>query len=251
MKHMTRLACLMGVAGLTLVVGTGCSKTVEGGAGSKSSQQGQRSSLTPGGSSQGFTDAGIRESNLGQGGSSGPSSSLPSAGGLGPDSGPLRGFEPLGQGGKAGEEKLASGGSAPLMAKADSGQAAAGLTEQMQREEALTAAAGLQDVFFAFDSWQISDDGKQALVKNAEWLKANGDKRLRIEGHCDERGTGAYNFELGRKRANAVRNYLVELGAGSNQLNTTSYGKTRPFCRDHDESCYQQNRRGHIVVSVK
>ena len=246
MKHMTRLACLMGLVGLTLVVGTGCSKTVEGGAGSKSSQQGQKSSLTPGGSSQGLTDAGIRESNLGQG-----SSALPNAGGLGPDGGPLRGFEPLGQGGKAGEEKLAAGGSAPLMAKADSGQAAAGLTEQMQREEALTAAAGLQDVFFAFDSWQIPDGGKQALAKDADWLKSNPDKRLRIEGHCDERGTGAYNFELGRKRANAVRNYLVDLGVGGNQLVMTSYGKTRPFCKDHEESCYQQNRRGHVVVSVK
>ncbi len=257
MKQMTRLACLVGLAGLALVAGTGCSKTVEGGAGSKSSQQGQKSSLAPGGSSQGLTDAGIRESNLsqggqgGQGGSSGPGAALPNAGGLGPDSGPLRGFEPLGQGGKAGEEALSSGGNAPLMAKADSGQSAAGLTEQMQREEALTAAAGLQDVFFAFDSWQISDAGKQALAKNAEWLKTNGDKRLRIEGHCDERGTGAYNFELGRKRANAVRNYLVELGVGGNQLNMTSYGKTRPFCKDHDESCYQQNRRSHVVVSVK
>jgi peptidoglycan-associated lipoprotein len=137
------------------------------------------------------------------------------------------------------------------MAKADSGQAAGSLADQIQREETLTAAAGLQDVFFPFDSWQIPDGGKQALAKDADWLKSNPDKRFRIEGHCDERGTGAYNFELGRKRANAVRNYLIELGIGVNQLSMTSYGKTRPFCKDHDETCYQQNRRGHIVVSVK
>lgn len=255
MKRLNGLACLVGLSGLTLLIGSGCAKTVEGGAGSKSSQQGQTSSLTPG-SSSGLVESGIREQDLGRGGTqgSGPSSSgglLPSAGGLGPDSGPLRGFEPVGPGGKAGEEHLAGGGSGPLVAKADAGQAASGLTEQMQREEALTAAAGLQDVFFAFDSWQIPDAGKQALAKNAEWLKTNPDKRLRIEGHCDERGTGAYNFELGRKRANAVRNYLIELGAPGSQLNMTSYGKTRPFCKEHDESCYQLNRRGHVVVSVK
>ncbi|MBI5854300.1 MAG: OmpA family protein [Nitrospirae bacterium] len=177
--------------------------------------------------------------------------SLPNVAGLGPDSGPLKGFESVGPGGKAGEERLAGSGSGPLMAKADSGQAAGSLAEQIQREESLTAAAGLQDVFFAFDSWQIPDGGKQALAMDADWLKTNPDKRLRIEGHCDERGTGAYNFELGRKRANAVRNYMVELGVKGQQLNITSYGKTRPFCKDHEESCYQQNRRGHLVVSVK
>jgi peptidoglycan-associated lipoprotein len=246
---MKRLAYLVGVSGITLLIGTGCAKTIEGGAGSKSSQQGQTSSLTPGGASSGLTDAGIREQNLSQSGSGG---GLPNTGGLGPDSGPLRGFEPVTPGGKAGEEQLASGGSGPMMAKADTGgQPGGALSEQIQREEALTAAAGLQDVFFAFDSWQIPDNGKQALAKNADWLKSNPDKRLRIEGHCDERGTGAYNFELGRKRANAVRNYLIELGATGNQLNMTSYGKTRPFCKDHEEACYQQNRRGHVVVSVK
>ncbi len=245
MKRTMSLAYLVGLSGIALVIGSGCTKTIEGGAGSKSSQQG---SLTPGGSGSGLTEAGIREQNLGQ---SGAGRALPNAGGLGPDGGPLRGFEPVGPGGKAGEERLAGGGSAPLMAKADSGQAGESLAEQIQREEALAVAAGLQDVYFSFDSWQIPDNGKQALAKNADWLKANPDKRLRIEGHCDERGTGAYNFELGRKRANAVRNYLVELGIGTHQINMTSYGKTRPFCKDHDESCYQQNRRGHVVVSVK
>lgn len=247
MERTIRFACLVGLSGLTLMIGSGCAKTVEGGAGSKSSQQGQVSSLTPGGIS-GLTDAGIKEQNLSRPGTGG---GLPNAGGLGPDSGPLRGFEPVGPGGKAGEERLAGGGSAPLMAKADSGQAAGSLADQIQREETLTAAAGLQDVFFPFDSWQIPDGGKQALAKDADWLKSNPDKRFRIEGHCDERGTGAYNFELGRKRANAVRNYLIELGIGVNQLSMTSYGKTRPFCKDHDETCYQQNRRGHVVVSVK
>ena len=247
MERAIRLACFLGLAGLTLM-GVSCTKSVQGGAGSKSSEQGRTSSLVPGGTSTGPTDSGLKEQNLPRPSAGG---SVPSVGGVGSDSGPLKGFEPVGPGGQAGEERLAGGGSGPLMAKADSGQAADSLTEQLQREESLTAAAGLQDVFFGFDSWEIPDGGKQSLALNADWLKTNPDKRLRIEGHCDERGTGAYNFELGRKRANAVLNYMVALGVKGQQLKITSYGKTRPFCKDHDESCYQQNRRGHVVVSVK
>ena len=66
-----------------------------------------------------------------------------------------------------------------------------------------------------------------------------------------ERGTLAYNLVLGEKRAKAVRNYLVELGVGANRLAVVSYGKERPFCNERSESCYQQNRRGHVVVRSK
>ena len=71
---------------------------------------------------------------------------------------------------------------------------------------------------------------------------------MKVEGHCDERGTAAYNLVLGEKRAKAVRNYLVELGVGADRLSIVSYGKERPFCNERAESCYQQNRRGHLVV---
>ena len=59
------------------------------------------------------------------------------------------------------------------------------------------------------------------------------------------------NLVLGEKRAKAVRNYLVELGVGANRLSVVSYGKERPFCNERSESCYQQNRRGHVVVRSK
>ena len=111
-------------------------------------------------------------------------------------------------------------------------------------------AAGLRDVFFAYDSFSISDEGRQALSGDAEWVRSNPYAQLKIEGHCDERGTSAYNLVLGEKRAKAVRNYLVELGVAPAHLSVVSYGKERLFCTEHTESCYSQNRRGHVVVKT-
>ncbi|MDK2743387.1 MAG: peptidoglycan-associated lipoprotein Pal [Nitrospira sp.] len=136
-----------------------------------------------------------------------------------------------------------------LVAKSDPGTAARQLDE-MRAEQAASAAAGLRDVFFAYDSFSITDEGRQALSGDAEWAKSNPSVQLKIEGHCDERGTSAYNLVLGEKRAKAVRNYLVELGVASNHLSVISYGKERPFCNEHAESCYSQNRRGHLVVKT-
>ena len=137
-----------------------------------------------------------------------------------------------------------------VVAKAEP-EAARQRKEEMRQEAAATADTGLHDVFFAFDSWTILDPGKQALGTNAQWLKANNGKAVTIEGHCDERGTQAYNLVLGEKRAKAVRSYLVDLGIEAKRLVVTSFGKDRPFCREHTEDCYQQNRRGHLVLRVK
>jgi peptidoglycan-associated lipoprotein len=151
-----------------------------------------------------------------------------------------------------GEERVAD---EIVVAKAEpsseAAQASKQRSQEMQMEQTATATAGLADVFFAFDSWQIKDDGKQALGANAQWLKANAGKSLTIEGHCDERGTQAYNLVLGEKRAKAVRSYLVDLGVDAKRLAVASYGKDRPFCRERTEDCYQQNRRGHLVLRVK
>jgi peptidoglycan-associated lipoprotein len=122
--------------------------------------------------------------------------------------------------------------------------------EEIRREEAAAAAVGLNDVFFAFDSWTLSEEHMQTLARNAEWIKANPNARLKIGGHCDERGTQAYNLVLGERRAKTTRNYLAELGVGSNRLAVVSYGKERPFCKENDESCYQQNRRGQMLLGV-
>src|SRR5581483_2560212 len=150
---------------------------------------------------------------------------------------------------KSGEQVIAP--SDIVIAKADASDAARRRAEDLQREALATAAAGLEDVFFAFDSWQRTADAKQALLLDAEWMKSNVDKPILIEGHCDERGTLAYNLVLGEKRAKAAQKYLQELGVTSTRLSVVSYGKERPFCKDRDEGCYQKNRRSHIVLRGK
>lgn len=142
-----------------------------------------------------------------------------------------------------------------MLAKVEPSESTARQIEEIRREQAkeqaASAEAGLRDVFFGYDSWTITEDGRQSLTQDAQWIKANAGALVKIEGHCDERGTLAYNLVLGEKRAKAVRNYLVELGIGANRLSVVSYGKERPFCNERNESCYQQNRRGHVVVRSK
>lgn len=145
------------------------------------------------------------------------------------------------------EERVGGG---TLLAKVDPAGSAGRQMDEIRAEQAASAAAGLRDVFFAYDSWTISEDGRQALSRDAEWMKSNSSAQIKVEGHCDERGTSAYNLVLGEKRAKAARNYLVELGVGANRLSVVSYGKERPSCDEHTEACYQQNRRGHLVLKT-
>jgi peptidoglycan-associated lipoprotein len=141
-------------------------------------------------------------------------------------------------------------GSGTLLAKMDPSSGAERQMAEVRAEQAASAAAGLRDVFFAYDSWTISEEGRQALSRDAEWMKSTPSALVKVEGHCDERGTSAYNLVLGEKRAKAARNYLVELGVSANRLSVVSYGKERPSCNEHAESCYQQNRRGHLALKT-
>jgi peptidoglycan-associated lipoprotein len=106
----------------------------------------------------------------------------------------------------------------------------------------------LGDVFFDYDRFHVRKDAMPVLDANAGWLRANGSKTVLIEGHCDERGTVAYNLVLGEKRARAVRKYLQDMGAQASQLQITSYGETKPICKQQNEDCYQQNRRAHFAI---
>ena len=172
-----------------------------------------------------------------------PDTSMQSGGGSG-----LRGLDK-----NPSEERIGAGngmGAGSLLAKADTSDTAARQMDDIRAEQAASAAAGLRDVFFGYDSWTISDDQRQALNRDADWMKSNSSAMVKVEGHCDERGTTAYKLVLGEKRAKAVRNYLVELGISANRLSVVSYGKERPSCMDHAESCYQQNRRGHLAVKA-
>jgi len=107
----------------------------------------------------------------------------------------------------------------------------------------------LSDVFFDFDSYSLTSEAKGTLEVNANDLKNATAGTITIEGHCDERGTKAYNLALGEKRANAARDYLVALGVNASRINTVSYGKERPFADGHDESAWAKNRRAHFVIN--
>ncbi|MGQ0667144.1 MAG: OmpA family protein [Nitrospiraceae bacterium] len=122
---------------------------------------------------------------------------------------------------------------------------------ELTREEKAAIEAGLHDVFFGYDQWTVSDMGMEALNRDAAYLKDHPGTVLKIEGHCDERGTTDYNMVLGDKRAKAARSYLVEFGVSPKQVAIVSFGKERPFCFDHEEACYQQNRRGHMLLDRK
>jgi len=106
---------------------------------------------------------------------------------------------------------------------------------------------GIEDVYFSFDSADLTAEGRTSLAKDAAIIGRVGG-HYQIEGHCDERGSAEYNLALGDRRARAVRDYLVSLGVDPAALSTLSYGEERPFAEGHDESAWSQNRRGHFVA---
>lgn len=162
------------------------------------------------------------------------------------EGGALRGFSPLVNGRIPGEERLSRsgmGGMSLPMERDEKWHA------QIRLEEAAAREAGLKDVFYGYNRYNVSEDeGIASLTANAGWLKDNPKSLLKISGHCDERGTHDYNLVLGEKRAKAAKSFLVDLGVSPNQVAIVSYGKDRPFCADHDEECYRQNRRGHMLL---
>ncbi|HVH70883.1 MAG TPA: peptidoglycan-associated lipoprotein Pal [Candidatus Dormibacteraeota bacterium] len=105
----------------------------------------------------------------------------------------------------------------------------------------------VRDALFDYDRADIRPDAREALSGTGEFLKAHPSVKVTIEGHCDERGSTEYNLGLGDRRAAAAKQYLVSLGISADRMTTVSFGKEKPFCMEHNESCWQQNRRGHFV----
>jgi peptidoglycan-associated lipoprotein len=109
----------------------------------------------------------------------------------------------------------------------------------------------LSDVYFDLDQSDIRDDARALLSKDADWLKKWTSTQITVEGHCDSRGSAEYNLALGSRRATAVKDYLVNLGVAAGRVTVVSKGKEQPFCSDENEACWQQNRRGHFLVTAK
>jgi peptidoglycan-associated lipoprotein len=265
--------CLIAVCGLALALGAGCGKkTLDVGASGKAfipppkggpvDVAGRSKSVgeaggqaDQGGGGQGLSHAGSGSDPAGSGSGLGEGSGPGAGNAMGPGTGPggtegdpssfpsLAGSRPGGKDDRnAGEI---------IVANAEPSDAARRQAEQIQKDQLATALADLNDVFFLYDSWKLTEDAKAGLERDAAWLKANPTKTLTIEGYCDERGTSAYNLVLGERRAKAARDYLIELGVEPGRLTTVSYGKERPFCTEHEEACYKQNRRAHLVLRLR
>lgn len=110
-------------------------------------------------------------------------------------------------------------------------------------------AANVKDAFFDYDKADIRADARDALARSAEFLRGYPQVKVVVEGHCDERGSTEYNIALGERRAQAVRNFMISLGITADRLDTTSFGKEKPFCSASNEQCWQQNRRGHFMMA--
>ncbi len=143
-----------------------------------------------------------------------------------------------------------SGGSATATARVDVSAGAPPPPEtntQPTMEELFEQ--NVKDAFFDLDKSDLTEDARAALTKDAEFLRSYQQVRVSIEGHCDERGSTEYNLALGQRRAEAAKNFLISLGISGDRMETTSWGKERPFCTEHDESCWHQNRRAHFVLA--
>jgi peptidoglycan-associated lipoprotein len=106
----------------------------------------------------------------------------------------------------------------------------------------------VKDAYFDYDKADIRTDARDALSQTAQFFRSYPQMKIVIEGHCDERGSTEYNLALGDRRAAAAKQFLVSLGIPADRLETTSYGKEKPFCTASTEDCWQQNRRAHFVM---
>jgi peptidoglycan-associated lipoprotein len=109
-------------------------------------------------------------------------------------------------------------------------------------------STNIKDAYFDYDQYTIRDDARAALQSNARALAERPGIRVTIEGHCDERGSEKYNLALGDRRANAAKEFLVSQGVNGSRIDTISYGKERNTCEEHNEQCWQMNRRAHVVM---
>jgi peptidoglycan-associated lipoprotein len=115
--------------------------------------------------------------------------------------------------------------------------------------------AKIEDAYFDYNQHALRPDAIQTLQGDSaelrNILKDYPDYNLTIEGHCDERGSAEFNIALGDARARAAKEYLMQVGSPDRQLSVMSYGKEKQVCQDHTESCWQRNRRIHIVAAAR
>lgn len=150
-------------------------------------------------------------------------------------------------------------GCAKKMAKKDILTPTEEITSQPTQEEEKEASIRgkeyakipeLATIHFELDKYELTPQARAALSRNSEWLKANPDAEINIEGHCDERGTTEYNLALGVRRAKTVQDYYQQLGIPKGRTSSVSYGEEKSLCSESTESCWMTNRRAETLARV-
>ena len=155
--------------------------------------------------------------------------------------------------GQAGGE--AAGSQSGIQEEGLTGSGGVGSLEKQGAQESMGAAEDQalnafisEDIYFDFDSAQLLPRAQEILKRKAEWLRAHPGARVIIEGNTDERGTVEYNLALGDRRAEAAKDFLVELGISPDRITTISYGEERPADPGHNEAAWAKNRRDAFVL---
>ena len=123
--------------------------------------------------------------------------------------------------------------------------------EKEEKEDIVPKEISFETIYFDFDKSNIRADQRNAIDNNAQLMNRHETVKIRIEGHCDERGTEEYNMALGQRRADSVQSYLVDYGISSSRITTVSYGEMRPADSGHNEFAWAKNRRGEIIIVSK
>ncbi|MGA9527953.1 MAG: peptidoglycan-associated lipoprotein Pal [Terriglobales bacterium] len=108
-------------------------------------------------------------------------------------------------------------------------------------------AQNVKDIYFDYDKADIRSSDQSTIQGDVQFLQQHPGIHITVEGYCDERGSTEYNLALGTSRADSVKSALVQAGVSGDRIKTYSYGKEKPFCTESTESCWQQNRRAHLV----
>jgi len=127
---------------------------------------------------------------------------------------------------------------------------AARRAEERRRQEVIEARNRFEetDIYFDYNESTLRWDSQEELKIKAEWLRNNPGENIIIEGHCDERGSAAYNIALGERRAETAKNFIIDLGVESERIETVSFGEERPIDPDSTEEAWSRNRRAHFVI---
>jgi len=120
--------------------------------------------------------------------------------------------------------------------------------EMRIRGKQFSESPDLTDIHFNYDMYSLSNAARMILRENASYLKDNPGLEILVEGHCDDRGTSEYNLALGQQRANAVRNYYIQLGLDRKSIGTISFGEEAPSCSEETDECWHFNRRSMTKI---